>query len=51
MFSVTYLADAQRKAGTPRGLGLGSPRRMALAQRYLMQTTQAINKCNKYVLN
>jgi hypothetical protein len=51
MFKVTCLADPRRKVGTPRGLGLGSPRRKAPAQCYLTQTTHAINKCNIDVLN
>jgi hypothetical protein len=35
MFNVTCLADLQRKAETPRRLGLGNPQRTALVYRYL----------------
>jgi hypothetical protein len=35
MVKGTYLAAPQRKTGTPRRLGPGSPLRMALAQCYL----------------
>jgi hypothetical protein len=32
MFKVTCLADPRRKVGTPRGLGLVNPQRMAPVQ-------------------
>jgi hypothetical protein len=35
MFEVTCLVDPRGKVGTPRKLGLGSPRKMVLVQRYL----------------
>jgi hypothetical protein len=35
MFKVTFLVDPQGKVGTPWKLGLESPRKTALAQRYL----------------
>jgi hypothetical protein len=46
MFKVTCLVDPQRKVGTPRKLGLQSPRRTAPTQRYLSQSKhkQSINK-------
>jgi hypothetical protein len=46
MFKVTYLVAPRRKVGTPRKLGLGSPRKTVLAQRYLLwsKNMQSINK-------
>jgi hypothetical protein len=46
MVKGTCLAAPQRKTGTPRRLGLGSPRRMAPAQCYLTWSKhkQSINK-------
>jgi hypothetical protein len=38
MFKVTCLVDPQGKVGTPRKLGLESPQKMVLAQRYLSQS-------------
>jgi hypothetical protein len=52
MIKGTCLAALQRKIGTPRKLCLGSPRRMALAQRYLMgNKDNQLIKCNKHVLD
>jgi hypothetical protein len=53
MVKGTCLAALQRKTGTPRRLGPGSPRRMAPTQCYLMRSKhkKSINKCNKHVLN
>jgi hypothetical protein len=52
MIKGTCIATPQRKTGTPQKLGLGSPRKTTLAQRYLMQSkhNQSI-KCNKHVLD
>jgi hypothetical protein len=49
MVKGTYLAAPQRKSGTPRRLGPGSPRRTAPAQCYLMQSKhkQSINKMHQ----
>jgi hypothetical protein len=44
MFKVTCLTASQRETGTPRKLGLGSPQRMASAQRYLMWSKHPINQ-------
>jgi hypothetical protein len=43
---VTCLVDPQSKVGTPRKLGLGSPQKLVLAQRYLSRSKhmQSINK-------
>jgi hypothetical protein len=38
MVKSTSLAALQRKTGTPRRLGPGSPQRTALAQRYLARS-------------
>jgi hypothetical protein len=51
MFKVTCLADPQRKAGNPQGLGLGNPQRTALIQRDLiMKYTHNQLICNKHIL-
>jgi hypothetical protein len=46
MFKVTCLVDPRRIVGTPRELGLGSPRKMVPAQRYLLKQIHAINQSN-----